>query len=98
MVDPLEERNVSHHHRVQAVAGLCPVTWNPREPLRHQRGVVERLFLVRAEVGFGTGQPEGVAMQDDFPVSQRLTIATDQPFQGEREKAVDAGIDEFRCR
>ena len=33
-------------------------------------------------------------MQHDFPVAQRPAVATDQPFQREREEAVDTRIDE----
>ena len=60
--------------------------------------MVERLLLVRAQVSLGTRHPQNVAMQHHFPVAQRLAVATNQPFQREREQAVDTGIHEsIRC-
>src|SRR5881394_1183682 len=63
MAHPLKERNVPFHNRIKPLVGVRPVTGNPRKELRHQRGMVELLFLVRAEVGLGTRHPQDVAMQ-----------------------------------
>ena len=62
--------------------------------LRHQAGVVEVLLLVVAQVGLGTAHPEQIALDDHFPACEASAVILDQPFQGEREQAVDAAVDE----
>ena len=65
-----------------------------RVELRHQPGVVERLRLTRAQVLAGAGHPEQVAVDDHLLAAQRRAMVFDQPLHGEREEAVDAGVDE----
>src|SRR6266487_3462898 len=90
MAHPLKERDVPLHNGVEPLAGIRPVTGNAREELRHQRGMVERLLLVRAQVGLGTRHPEHVAMQQHLLMTQRLAVAPNQPLQSEWEKTIDA--------
>ena len=94
MAHPLEERDVPFHNRVEPLVGIRPVAGNPRKELRHQRGMIELFFLVRAQVSLGARHPQNIAMQHHLPVAQRSAVATNQPFQREREEPVDTSIHE----
>ena len=49
--------------------------------LRHEAGMVERLFFFGAQVRFGTRHPEQIAMQEHFLTAQRVRVIPNQTFQ-----------------
>ena len=74
MFAPGDEADLTLHQNAQAFVGIGLVTRDAREELRHQAGVVERLFLLRAQVSLGTAHPKRVAVEDDFLPAQRLAV------------------------
>ncbi len=94
MVHPRKETDVAFDDGAKPLDGVRLVTGDARGKLRHEPGMVEHLFLRRAQVGLRASHPQHVVVEDHFLVVQSLAVVVDQPFLREREQAVDAGIDE----
>ena len=47
--------------------------------LRHQARVIEVLGLVAAQIGFGAGHPEEIAMDDNLSVARRAAVVLTRP-------------------
>ena len=74
--------------------GISSVAGDPRDKLRDQARMIERFFFGGAQVGFGTGHPKEVALEDHLLVAKRTTVVGDQSFFREREQAIKPAIDE----
>ena len=93
MPDPGNEADLALDDGAQPSIGVRAVTGNAWKELRHKPGMVELLFLGRAQVRLGTGHPQNVALHDHFPVARRFGVVVQQPILCEREQAVDAAVD-----
>src|SRR5438067_3423693 len=95
MSRPLREGEVSLDHRCQALVQIGPVAWNPRAELRNELGVIEPLFLLRAQVRLRAAHPEHVAVDDHLAMAETPAVVVDETFESEREQTVEAAIHEF---
>src|SRR3954463_8232365 len=65
MVDPPEETHVALDNGSESFIRIGLIAGNPGRELRHEAGMIELFFLVRAQVSLGAGHPKQVAMHDD---------------------------------
>src|SRR5947208_256857 len=94
MFNPGKKGHVALDYGAQAFVGVRFVARNLRKKLRHEPGMIELLFFFGAEIRFGTGQPQEIALEDYLLFAQCTAVRIDQSFLSKREKAVQTGIDE----
>src|SRR5438094_6846519 len=95
MSRPLREGEVSLDYCRQAMVQVGFVAGNSREELRHQFGVIEALFLLRAQVCLLAAHPEHAAVHDQLATAERPGIIANETFESEREQTIEAAIYEF---
>ena len=81
----MQKADLPLYNRAQPFIGIRPVARDPRPELRHQAGMIERLWLSRAQVCFGAAEPEDIAVKDHFLMAKRLAVIFHQAFFRERE-------------
>src|SRR4051812_28201080 len=59
--------------------------------------MVKTLLFVRVQVGLGAAHPKQIAMQNDFAVTKRFAVITNEPFKSEWEQSVYSPIHKPVC-
>ena len=93
MSGPLGEGEMTFDDGGQAMVQFGFVARQARNKLRHQIRVIESLLFLRAQIRFRAAQLKHVAMHDQLTLTQRLTVVTDDPLEGEREETVHPRVD-----